>query len=85
MFFFGMKDYETWKKKSTLQKTYQENTFQRAVRRGGEIPTCDWSQCALLCEIEEAKKYVKRAIKADSSLKAEFLDDPGFDPVWESF
>jgi len=40
---------------------------------------------ALLCEIEEAKKYVKRAIKADSSLKADFLDDPAFDPVWESF
>ena len=30
-------------------------------------------QYSLLCEIEEAKKYVKRAIKADSSLKAEFL------------
>ena len=42
-------------------------------------------QYSLLCEIEEAKKYVKRAIKADSSFKAEFLDDPAFDPVWESF
>ena len=42
-------------------------------------------QYALLCEIEEAKKYVKRAIKMDSSLKAEFLDDPAFDAVWESF
>ena len=42
-------------------------------------------QYALLCEIEEAKRYVKLAIKADSSLKAEFLDDPAFDPVWESF
>ena len=42
-------------------------------------------QYSLLCEIEKAKKYVKRAIKADSSLKAEFLDDPSFDAVWESF
>ena len=42
-------------------------------------------QYALLCEIEESKKYVKRAIKRDSSLKAEFLDDPAFDAVWESF
>ena len=42
-------------------------------------------QYSLLCESEEAKKYVKRAIKADSSLKAEFLDDPAFDAVWESF
>ena len=42
-------------------------------------------QYALLCEIEESKKYVKRAIKMDSLLKAEFLDDPAFDPVWESF
>ena len=42
-------------------------------------------QYALLCEIEEAKKYVKRAIKADSSLKGEFFDDRAFDPVWESF
>ena len=42
-------------------------------------------QYALLCDIEESKKYVKRAIKLDSSLKAEFLDDPAFDGVWESF
>ena len=42
-------------------------------------------QYSLLCEGEESKKYVKLAIKADSSLKAEFLDDPAFDPVWESF
>jgi hypothetical protein len=39
-------------------------------------------QYSLLCEIEEAKKFVKRAIKADSSLKADFLDDPAFDSVW---
>tara|TARA_B100002019_G_scaffold274328_1_gene271165 strand:- start:1897 stop:2313 length:417 start_codon:yes stop_codon:yes gene_type:complete len=42
-------------------------------------------QYSLLCEIEEAKKYVKRAIKADSSLKAEFLEDSAFDSVWDSF
>ncbi len=42
-------------------------------------------QYALLCDIEESKKYVKRAIKMDSSLKAEFLDDPVFDAVWDSF
>ena len=42
-------------------------------------------QYSLLCEGEEAKKYVKRAIKADSSLKAKFLGDPAFDAVWESF
>ena len=28
---------------------------------------------------------MKRAIKLDSSLKAEFLDDPAFDAVWDSF
>jgi len=42
-------------------------------------------QYALLCEIEEAKKYVKRAFKIDKSLRTEFLDDPAFDAVWESF
>ena len=42
-------------------------------------------QYALLCEVEEPKKFVKRAIIMDSSLKVEFLDNPGFDPVWESF
>ena len=42
-------------------------------------------QYALLCEIEEAKKFVKQAIKTDGSLKADFLDDPAFDAVWESF
>ena len=39
-------------------------------------------QYPLLCNIEESKKYVKRAIKMDSSLKADFLDDPEFDTVW---
>jgi tetratricopeptide (TPR) repeat protein len=42
-------------------------------------------QYALLCEIKEAKRFVKRAIKADSALKAKFLGDPAFDAVWESF
>ena len=51
----------------------------------GEFLLAVGRQYALLYEIEEAKKYVKRAIKADSSLKAEFLDDPAFDAVWESF
>ena len=54
-------------------------------REDGEYLLAVGRQYALLCEIEEAKKYVKRAIKADSSLKAAFLDDPAFDPVWESF
>ena len=36
-------------------------------------------QYSLLCEIEEAKKYVKRAFKIDKSLRTEFLDDPAFD------
>ena len=42
-------------------------------------------QYSLMCEIEEAKKYVKRAFKIDKSLRTEFLDDPAFDAVWESF
>ena len=54
-------------------------------REDGKYLLAVGRQYALLCEIEEAKKYVKRAIKADSSLKAEFLDDSAFDPVWESF
>ena len=28
---------------------------------------------------------VKRAFKIDKSLRTEFLDDPAFDAVWESF
>ena len=42
-------------------------------------------QYALLNEIEDAKKYVKRAINANSSIKAELLYDPAFDPVRDSF
>ena len=42
-------------------------------------------QYSLLCAIEEAKKYVKRAFKIDKSLRTEFLDDPAFDAVWDSF
>jgi len=40
---------------------------------------------ALLGEVEEAKNLVRRAFKLDGSFKADFLDDPAFDSVWESF
>ena len=42
-------------------------------------------QYALMGEIEDAKLFVKRAIKRDASVKKKFLDDPSFDAVWESF
>ena len=42
-------------------------------------------QYAVLGEIEDAKLFVKRAIKRDASVKKKFLDDPAFDAVWESF
>ena len=42
-------------------------------------------QYALMGEIEDAKIFVKRAIKRDASVKKKFLDDPSFDEVWESF
>jgi len=41
-------------------------------------------QHALLGEIEDAKLFVKRAIKRDASVKEQFLDDPAFDSVWDS-
>ena len=41
-------------------------------------------QYALLGNIEESKKYLKRAIIMDSSLKTKFLDDPAFDEAWFS-
>ena len=34
---------------------------------------------------EEAKDLVRRVFKLDGSFKADFLDDPAFDSVWESF
>ena len=40
---------------------------------------------AILGNVEEAKKLVKRVFKLDGSFKANFLDDPAFDSVWESF
>jgi hypothetical protein len=34
---------------------------------------------------EEAKDLVRRVFKLNGSFKAEFLDDPAFDSIWESF
>ena len=34
---------------------------------------------------EEAKDLVRRVFKLNGSFKADFLDDPAFDSVWESF
>ena len=90
----GMPDKLEWLKNQTDAMTECGDTpgalqlFKDASERFGEdgkYLLAVGPQYALLCDIEEAKKYVKRAFKADSSLKAEFLDDPAFDPVWESF
>ena len=40
---------------------------------------------ALLGNVEEAKDLVRRVFKLNGSFKADFLDDPAFDSVWESF
>ena len=40
---------------------------------------------ALANEIQRAREYVRRAIKMDGSLRAEFLEDSPFDAVWDSF
>ena len=34
---------------------------------------------------EEAKDLVRRVFKLNGSFEADFLDDPAFDSVWESF
>ena len=34
---------------------------------------------------EEAKNLVRRVFKLNGSFKADFLDDPEFDSVWDSF
>ena len=40
---------------------------------------------ALLGKVEEAKNLVRRVFKRNGSFKADFLDDPAFDSVWNSF
>jgi len=35
--------------------------------------------------VEEAKNIVRRVFKLNGSFKADFLDDPAFDSVWDSF
>jgi hypothetical protein len=38
-----------------------------------------------LGDMEEAKNLVRQVFKLNGSFKADFLDDPAFDSVWESF
>jgi len=40
---------------------------------------------AILGNAEEAKNLVRRVFKLNGSFKADFLDDPAFDSVWDSF
>ena len=40
---------------------------------------------ALLGNVEDAKNSVRRVFKLNGSFKADFLDDPAFDSVWDSF
>jgi predicted Zn-dependent protease len=40
---------------------------------------------ALAGNLNKAKDYIRRAIKLEGKYRSEFLEDPAFDPVWESF
>ena len=40
---------------------------------------------ALANEIQRARGYIRRAIKMDGSLRSEFIEDSGFDAVWNIF
>ena len=40
---------------------------------------------AILGNLEEAKNLVRQVFKLNGSFKADFLDDPAFDSVWDSF
>ena len=40
---------------------------------------------ALANEVQRAREYVRRAVKMDGSLRAEFIQDSAFDAVWDSF
>jgi hypothetical protein len=40
---------------------------------------------ALADEIMRARDYLRRAMKLDTNLRTEFLDDSAFDAVWDSF
>ena len=40
---------------------------------------------ALANEIQRARDYIRRAIKMNGSLRAEFIEDSAFDSVWDSF
>jgi hypothetical protein len=40
---------------------------------------------ALIGKVKEAKNLVRRVFKLNGSFKADFLDDPTFDAVWDSF
>ena len=40
---------------------------------------------AILGNVEEAKNLVRQVFKLNGSFKADFLDDPAFDSVWDSF
>lgn len=40
---------------------------------------------ALAGNLNKAKEYIRRAIKLNGKYRSEFLDDPTFDAVWDSF
>ena len=40
---------------------------------------------ALADDLNKAKDYIRRAIKLNGNYRSEFLEDPAFDAVWESF
>ena len=56
-----------------------------SVLRGSRVPISLGKVPCNLGNVEEAKNLVRRVFKLNGSFKADFLDDPAFDSVWESF
>ena len=64
------------------------NLRTRLSRSNGYRKLGMYDESILILEdipLEEAKNFVRRVFKLNGSFKADFLDDPAFDSVWESF
>jgi len=64
------------------------NLRTRLSRSNGYRELGMYNESILILEdmpFEEAKDLVRRVFKLNGSFKADFLDDPAFDSVWESF
>lgn len=84
-----MDENEIGRRMLSMQKQRRSNQithpFQDNFKEQADVLFAIGRYLWLAGDRNKGSNYIRRAIKLDGKYRSEFLDDPAFDAVWDSF